>query len=399
MARYMQSLYPHYRRIWTFGMSYSSPDGQMRKGLIKYRGRTKKWLLRDIGYPLHEIEKLKAEEITCDLLVGRLHEKEHAERFASLGAPIVDLQCTTEHPGVIRTHQLDFRAGGRLAAQHMLRLGYRNFTFLTYARQMGWAESVAWEGFREEAEPHAATLDLIVRPKREHISMKPDRTIRELTSISAWLREMERPMAVLLFESRMAQEVCQFASFSGVSIPEDLALIGMQDDPLICETCMPSLSSIQYPAEYWGYRIGEHVDALLNGQDPGEIMAIPPSQITERNSTGLVVIEDQLVARGLALMRHHAPSRLTITEMLQELPLTQRAFQLRFRKAIGRSPMEELFRIRVELARHYMVETDYTVERVAESCGFRHAESMSKYFKQWTGQTPTQYRRQNLGRP
>ncbi|MGC9452666.1 MAG: helix-turn-helix domain-containing protein [Oceanipulchritudo sp.] len=395
MPKQARSLYPDYKRIWIFGMTYSSPDGRFRKGLIKYRGRTRKWLLRDIGYGLEEIERLKQEEIGCDLLLGRLQSPDHAERFAALGVPIMDLNDVSGHPRVVRTHQLDYRAAGALAARYLRQLGHRNFTFLTYRKDLGTAESLTWEGFSSEAGPHARFLDLILRTGETHLILKPEPARKPFVSVSKWLREMERPRAVLLFENRLAQEVCQFASFSGVSIPEDLALIGMHSDSLICESCLPSLTGIEFPSEYWGYLVGEHIEKLLNGEDTDELELIPPTKVVERQSTALEVIEDPLVARGLALMRHHATSRLTIQEMLRELPVTARTFQMRFRKVIGCSPMEELFRLRVEFARQQLAETNHTVDRIAEDCGFRHAESMAQYFKKWTGLTPTQYRRKN----
>jgi LacI family transcriptional regulator len=394
MAKAAFSLYPDYKKIWIFGMTFSSVDGQFRKGLVRYRGRTKKWLIRDIGYPLNDADWLRRETSTCDLLVGRIQAPEHVEFFASFGVPILDLSNRTQHPSIIRSHQLDYRAGGALAASYLRQLGYRNFAFITYSLP-GSAVDLAWEGFSEEAAPAAASLHLIRRVEGKDIILKPDVKERPLSSVSAWLRQMERPMALTVFEERMAQEICQFALFSGVSIPEDLAVIGLHNDPVICETCLPSLTSIDFPGEYWGMQVGEHIDSIFNGKEECSQEQIPPAKVVARNSTALEVIEDPVVSRALALLRHHASGRLAIGEILRELPVSMRALQIRFRKAIGRSPLEELFRIRVEFARQQLLETDHTVERIAEDCGFRHAESMAQYFKKWTSLNPTQYRLKN----
>lgn len=395
MGQPARSLYPDYKRIWTFGMSYSGQDGQFRIGLVRYRGHTKKWLLRDIGYPLNDIERLLNEDITCDLLLGRIHSQEHVDLFARFGKPIIDLADSARHPLIAPSHSLDYVAGGALAANYLGELGHRNFAFISYQKGTGHADDRVWDGFSREALPKAASLHLIRRLEDRQIQMKPLALEQPLPSVSAWLRKMERPMAVLISNDYIAQEICQFASFSGVSIPEDLALVGMQNDPIICETCLPSLTCVHFPAEYWGYRVAEHIDAFFQGQQDHELELIPPSGIAARNSTALEVIEDPLVARGLALMRHHATSRLTLKEILSELPLTLRAFQMRFKQVTGCSPIEKLFRMRVDIARQKLVSSNHTVDRIAEECGFRHAESMAQYFKKWTGLTPTQYRRQN----
>jgi len=388
----VHTLYPDCKRIALCRLNYSGLDGQFRRGLLAFRGHTRKWIYHD-SYSIENLNTMLTHGVPIDLVLGRIHDPKELEVMERHRVPVIPLDPYPEHEWVLPTHCLDFRKAGELAAEHFLHKGHRHFAFMSVNQTE--KEKLSWQGFSDACRDRAQTLEWLNREAEKIHQICPKEQTLPYESYTAWLQKNPRPKAVFLLNDNLYPHICQLAWLNGISIPEDLSFIGQDNHEMICSSVEPHLTSVAFPGERWGYRVAEQIEAYLEGRPLPDPEKIEPQQIMERESTELEALQDDLVARGLTLIRLHASKRMPLTKILNPIPLSARSFGIRFQQALGRSPQEELFRQRVELAKAQLLQTNHTVEHVADDCGFRNAESMAQNFKKWVGMTPSAFRKQN----
>jgi LacI family transcriptional regulator len=206
-----------------------------------------------------------------------------------------------------------------------------------------------------------------------------------------WLRSLPKPVGIFCDKDGAASRLIEICGRLDLVVPEEVAVLGLGDNPLRCLRCRPTLSSIALPAEEFGRRAADRMVALLEGR-PAEPVELPPLGVMQRGSTDLVAVDDPMVAGALRYLRDHAGSRITIDGMVAHLGLTRRSFQRRFRQVTGRTPIAELIRLRVQLAKQRLAQTDLPMFNIAIDCGFADQTAMGKHFRRHTGMSPTAYR-------
>jgi len=381
-----------FKHVCMFDMGLGGVDADIRTGLSKFRWASHRWLLHDtqtFDGVRHRIEQLR---LKSDLVIGHLTFPEQAHYFEDLGIPVLDLKMELDRPD-LRTHTFDFQAIGRFGAEYFRNLKHRNFAFVSSSDHM--PERRMWEGFRQVVEPYADSLVWIQRMAGLKIDVLPKPQTSSYTTHTEGLPGFPQPLAVLASSDRMAATVANASFFLGVSVPEEVSLLGVGNLEPICEGSFPTLSSIQLPGERLGYLIGEHVEQLFQGETPEQLAALKPIRVVERHSCGQDAVQDPVVAKALSLMRSNATRRITIGDIADLLPISKRSFLDRFTRAVGRSPREELQCIRLSLARGRLLTSDHTVMHVALDCGFSDADSMVRAFKKQYGLTPSQFRKEN----
>jgi LacI family transcriptional regulator len=182
---------------------------------------------------------------------------------------------------------------------------------------------------------------------------------------------------------------------SSVLVPEEAAVVGVDNDEILCELCNPPLSSVAPNPERIGYQAAELLDVLMAEKSQSQRrITIDPVRVFARQSTEVMAVSDWAVASATRYMREQALHGCKVSDVLRKVKLSRSALEKRFRSCLNRSPKEEIRRIQIGRIRQLLVETDFTLEHIAELSGFDHPEYMSVLFKRETGQTPGQYRRQ-----
>lgn len=384
--------FPGFKHVCLVGLENTAIGRQVTAGIVKYRGQTHKWLIHHVGLNNENLGRIEAGDLECDLFIGMVFSQDLGARLKRLGKPVLDMLGVVKEPSW-RTHGLDCRAIGRMAAEHFLEKGHRHFAYSCHG--LGPWEQATWEGFLEVLEPGAKTLALMNRHSQRIHYHRPERRDEVQEKLYHWFPKMPRPFALLTHADEAAAVMAELAFFSGVSIPEDLAIMGWGNDVEACNLAHPHLSSISVPGERLGFLVAEHAQAILEQKALPDLVELPPINVVARRSTELAAVDDPIVAKALAIMRREAANRVPIAEIIRKLPVSKRSFNDRFLKVIGRTPREELFRIRLEMAKDQLLKTNQTVLHVAMDCGFADTESMVRLFKEATGLTPTQFRRQN----
>jgi LacI family transcriptional regulator len=221
----------------------------------------------------------------------------------------------------------------------------------------------------------------------------PEWKERQRPGLVQWLRSLPRPIGIFCpgdIHSVFLLDICQELN---IPVPEEIAILGVGNDPVICETVRPTLSSIDCDSRRMGYEAAKLLDQMMAGKQTKEVIYVQPSNVVVRQSTDLVAIEDADVAQALRIIREHACKDIDVSRVAEKVGLSRRALERRFRQYLGKTPKGEIMRIRIERAKTLMVQTDQTSESIALKSGFSSLEYFTKVFRRKVGMKPQAYRK------
>lgn len=328
-----------------------------------------------------------------DGLLVRIHDRRLADRVLAAGIPAVDLGYAVLDlfPWKISNHQEQV---GRLAAEHLLACELRHYAFC------GWGPShppaKVWEHTRLESFQRTIAR----RGFSVHVYESPqrpkDRTWRLAQQhLADWLAALPKPVGLMASNDERALEVLDAAHLAGIQVPAEMALIGVDNDEVLCETTSPTLSSVALDLERVGQEGAALLDRLLHGRPyPRRPILVPPIGVVARTSTDVVAVDDVLVVSAMRCIRRQIHQRLNVADLLKELHVSRKTLELRFRAALGRTPYEEILRARMLHVQQLLLHTDWPLRRVAAESGFSCVENFHNVFQRELGQTPSQFRAQ-----
>jgi LacI family transcriptional regulator, galactose operon repressor len=324
-----------------------------------------------------------------DGILSRPTDHAMARLFRRMKVPVVDLNDLYENldlPWVGSDHA----SIGRMGASHLLERGFRNFAFCGFANEL-WSLQ-RFNGFCSAVSQNHVPISLYETPWRGPNILRWDQDIEQ---IAKWLIALPKPVAIMACNDVRGLHVLDACSRAGLLVPEEVAVLGVDDEEIMCELCSPPLSSVAPNPERIGYAAAELLDALIAGKRPRQLrIFVDPIRVFSRLSTDVMAVSDRAVASAARFMREQTLHGCRLTDVLQKVNMSRATLEKRFRKHLNRSPKQEMRRIRVERIKQLLVETDFTLERIAELSGFEHPEYMSVLFKRETGQTPGKYRNQ-----
>ena len=214
-------------------------------------------------------------------------------------------------------------------------------------------------------------------------------------AIAQWLQSLPRPVAVFACNDVRGRQIIDACSAIGLSVPEEVAVIGVDDDEVICELSNPPLSSVQPDTLRLGYEGAALLDAMMDGKTPpAETIFIPPKGISRRLSSEATAIDDREVAAAMRLIRDHACEGVTVQEIVTRLNVSRSTLERRFHAVFGRSPAMEIERVRMSRAKMLLMGTRYKLSKIAATTGYGTASQFATAFKRHTGFTPGEFRSQ-----
>jgi LacI family transcriptional regulator len=323
-----------------------------------------------------------------DGILARIETPEIARAVARAGVPVVDLSAGRHLPGAPWV-ETDDDAIAALALQHLSERGFRR---LAWCGDPGFA----WSRLRRDhflRRARATGIPVEVRDVPGGAS--PERDRRDL---AAWVRRLSRPVGVFCCFDIMAQRLLDACRDLDVAVPEEVAVLGVDNDPLLCALTTPPLSSVVPNSRKTGWEAAALLDRRMAGvRVPPESHLIPPLGVQARQSTDVLALEDREIAAALRFIREHACDGATVSDVLRAVPLSRRVLESRYRRATGRTPHQDLLRFRLERVKQLLGETEHPLDRISSLAGFNHPEYMSVAFKRETGSTPGEYRRAIAG--
>ncbi len=356
------------------------------RGIAAYARPARPWLIERIppeGFGLSGSIRLD-----CDGLITHMHHPAMRAALQAIDCPVVSVSHIAADDPLPRV-SVDNRAIGRLAAEHLLEHGHRHFAFVGLSGVQFAAARAA--GFTERLAESAHTRSERSIPPR-WLKRSPRTRTRNLRLFTRWLSALPRPTGLFAANDAVAWFIGEVCRQADIAIPLHIALLGVDNDDLLCQMAYPPLSSIIVPGRRLGYLAAEQLDHAITRRQPIQPVALAPLGVQTRQSSEFYAMEDQDVVAALRFIRDHATAGITVADVLDEVPLARRALERRFRKLIGRTPLEELHRIRVEAACQMLTTTDLSIEETARRCGFGRANYMSRLLQRYRAQTPRQVR-------
>ena len=212
--------------------------------------------------------------------------------------------------------------------------------------------------------------------------------------VARQLRDMPKSVGIFCANDTWGREIIWMAWQSGLRVPDDVSVVGVDNDEFICKSCQPPLSSIDIGAPRIGYEAAGLLHRMIEGQSPPkQPLLLPPVRVVTRQSSDVLAVQDADVAEVLRFLRDHIHQPVRVKDVLAAVPVSRRALEGKFAALLGRTPAAEIVRLRVERAQRLLAETDLPMSEVARQCGFVGAPIFSVVFRRETGYTPSAYRR------
>lgn len=303
--------------------------------------------------------------------------------------PIVALESPTTHPPGVHA---DNQAIGRLAFEHLRGQGFRRFAFWSLADF--WFVSDREAGFRKAIEAAGLTYakPLILRIRHVHWSQANSLELQN------WVRALPKPIGVFAANADMARQLCLACQAAGIYVPEEVAIIGCDDDEIICNLSQPKLSTIDHGLRRVGFEAAALLDRLMDGQaPPGAPIVVPPVGVIKRQSTDTLAAEDPEIAEALQFISANAASRIRAGDVVRHVEIARRKLERHFRRHLGRTIHDEITRVRITRAKELLVTSTMSLPELAEKCGYSSPSRLSEAFKRVTGMSPLGYRRMHVG--
>jgi len=323
-----------------------------------------------------------------DAVIARVQNQETLSNLEKLDIPVVDVLgvCENRFPLV----HVDDCAIATLVANHFRSRDFRHFAFYGIAGE-NWSERRA-TSFRESC-ADAVSFHLHETPRKS--GGRGTTAFRELQE---WVRGLPRPVGMMVASDQRGLELLEACLSEGISVPEEIAVIGVDNDTPLCEIADPPLSSVRGGHFNVGLQAAHLVDLLLGGEKPPRsTILIPPNGIIERESSQIHAIDDPVIATSVRFIREHLADSITNDSIARAVGLSRTLLQKRFREATGQSIREFILARRVERAISLIETTDITLADVAWRCGFKHQEYLGQVIKKATGETPGMLRKAAQG--
>ena len=334
---------------------------------------------------------LQANHITG--IISLVNSRELFLRLQATGLPLVNVLLRDRAPGVTSVTS-DSPAIIRMAVEFFQQIGFWHFAFCGYP-------GLAFSDLRENAfrETLMGLGHMLHTPPVEAHPVQPPIGYENITGaelnphFQKWLRGLPKPIALLTGNDVRGQQVIRLAQELGIDVPGQLAVLGVDNDEVVCCMCSPALSSINPNAEGIGYTAAQTLDGLLRGTVcPGAEILLPPTHIIERRSTGLPPTENPVVAQALRIIRDRPRENLTTQVLCGELNCPRAKLDLLFKQLLGRTPAEEITRVRLKCLIDLLQSTDLSLKEIAARFNFSSTNSFFRFIHRETGTTPTALR-------
>jgi LacI family transcriptional regulator len=351
------------------------------RGVVRFARGRPDWDLYGYGWMFQAMGSL--EHWDGDGIIARIESATDASVLAARRIPVVDVAGAWMRPG-FRQVSNDDVSTGRLAGLHLASLGHRHFAFCGVSR-------VGWSRARRDA--FGDTVAASRLPVFEQ-SLPWWEKLQRSKSFDRWLARLERPAAIFACNDAVGLKMAAACRRLSLSVPAEVAILGVDNEDILCELSVPPLSSIALDLERIGWEAAEALAAIMDGK-PGCLtpVVVPPREVVERDSTRAITTGDDLVDRALSVIYGTTSPGLTVGQILLSVHCSRRTLEKRFRIARGRSIHQEVLRRRIEAARGMLRDTTLTIDAIAAETGFSNPQRFYAMFKKIHGTTPGIYRR------
>ena len=304
----------------------------------------------------------------------------HSEAVRNLAAPSAPVAHVC----------IDEMSVGALAAQHLLDAGYRNFGFVNHAGVI--FSEIRQQGFSRELQRHGFACRSCQRVyDQTPAGWGSYRQFRD--DMDAFLRAVPKPAGVMAADDYLGYETLRSCQELGLSVPAELAVIGVNNQDLYCQVTTPALSSVMLPYDAQATQAWDALLKLMQGQAPSNSLTLmAAARIALRNSTQSHGKVDPDLASALEFIHANSHIKLSVDQVVDHVAISRRALELHFHQALGRSILHHIHVQRIEWHKELLANPALKIAAIARRAGFVQPEKFAKFFKSHTGMTPTDFR-------
>ena len=379
----------HVAVIYDAALAY---DVKVVTGIAAYAKEVGNWSIYIEQHPLSRQRLPSRPQWRADGILADLDDASVARQVRGSGLPLVAFgggygwYGTNWHTPYFLTDNV---AVARLGAGHLLDGGLRNFAFCSYPRTRinGWADERA-KAFAQTVQ-HAGYHCKTYRGGRA-----AERSWSLLCqALGRWLAALSKPVGVMAATDKRARQLLEVCRLEELRVPEEVAVVGIDNDEMLCQLCTPSLTSVEQGARRIGYEAARLLDGLMQGRRTRRLRyVVPPCGIVTRQSSKALAIDDPDVVAAATLIRQRATEGLRVRDVLDAVAVSRSTLEARFEQAFHRSIFAEIRHTRLERVKSLLAQTSLSLKQVAARAGFRSVQHMTTLFSKHVGQTPNRYR-------
>lgn len=328
-----------------------------------------------LGYPLEKLDGLLVRDAV------------NTVRILNINIPKVINDTQREFIPNTSTIITDSWKIGRLAAEYFLGLGFEHFAFCGFP-EFAWSQkrcNAFWHYLATSGVTHVYSF--------ENERLRDQQSITERWKISEWIKQLPRPVCVFACNDDRAISVLEACKLAGLRVPEEVAVLGVDNDELMCNLSSPSLSSVELDFERAGFAAAQHLDELIEKKSDYKIINVLPKEIIKRRSTDILAVSDKDVAAALIYIRNNYFKPIQVTNVVEATCLSKRELEKRFKKILKRTMKSEIERLRIELINKKLFNSNKPIYQIANELDFTDSEHFSRYYKNLTGISPLEFRR------
>ncbi|EDY83734.1 transcriptional regulator, AraC family protein [Verrucomicrobiia bacterium DG1235] len=361
---------------------------QIVRGISRFARERNDWSIFYHTGPLGAMAPASIENWEGDGIIARIANPKLHSLVKTRQTPAVDVLGNVpeaDYPIV----KCDDRAISALVGNHLKDRGFRHIAFFGLNNEI-WSVNRKIELQRFCDRELGSKLDTLEVDHIERDSQSwPDYTAR----IRTWIEALPKPVGIMVASDQFGPDLLGACQASGLSVPDQVALVGVDNDLPFCEICQPQLSSVEPNHELVGYEAARILDTILEtGSAPQSIVEIPPRLLHVRQSSDATALEDPSLVKALRYIRAHACDPVSVDDIAREAGVSRSVLQRRFRNSLNQTVLEAILAVRINRAKEMLATTRLALPDVAERCGFRHQEYLGYVFKKRIGCTPGQYR-------
>ena len=322
-----------------------------------------------------------------DGIIARVDSPQIAAALRRTRLPVVDVSAERFSSEFSRV-SIDNGAVARLAAEHLATKGFLDFAYCGDRRFL-WSRQRGVEFRRCLAEKGRRCVDF-----GEPAGTAKPGSDAEIRAIARWLKGLPKPVGVFACYDGRALQVLEACQLLGLQVPDQVAVLGVDNDELVCELANPPLSSVQPNARRSGYEAAALLARMMGGEKKAVAPThqVQPVRVVERQSTDVVAVADVKVAAALKFIRLHACEGMDVGDVLRAVPMSRTRLEQKFKALLGHSPHRQLVQQRIARVKHLLAESKIAISEVAEQAGFDNASYLSVAFRRETGLSPFAYR-------
>jgi LacI family transcriptional regulator len=324
--------------------------------------------------------------------IGRIPTNAIGRKMLQMGLPLIAMELSAKQQQP--SHQLfqvseihpNSHEAGRMVAEHYLGCGLQRFAYCGIGGRL-WSERRR-EGFTGRLQEACFSCDVHAPLSKTSPTWDEERLL-----IRKWIKSLRKPVGIMACNDIRGRQVLEACMIEGLKVPEEVAVIGVDNDELLCDLTNPPLSSIQFDGETVGYRAAELLAKMMSGEKvKKEVLLAEPLKVIVRRSTDVVAVDDPRVASAMRFIRENVRGSIGVEDVVEHVNVSRRTLEIHFQRHLMHSIRREIQLVRLNLVKQFLAETDISLRKIAGLAGFEQYTHLCQVFRQETGMTLLEYR-------